>query len=706
MRTTLAFHLTAPREFTILANGILEHEEDTGDGAKTAHWRLDYPCPSYLVCIAVGDFVRADDEPVDGRPVAYLCARGRASEADLRRSFNRTPEMIRWFEERLGMKFPFPKYYQVALPRFGGAMENISLVTWDDIFVCDEIFARDYGHFTEFINVHEMAHSYFGDAVVIRDFAHAWLKESWATYLESCWYEHAKDEDESRYHMFEAARAYMQEADGSYVRPIVTRVFNSSWDMYDRHLYPGGAWRIHMLRRRLGEGAFWAAVSDYLATYERRTVETDDFRRKLEEHSGESLVAFFDQWIHGKGYPKLKITFSHDKEVKQGTFTIEQTQVSGTPSSGNGGKAAESGSVGAFAFPLAVAWEPGENRFERRTLEVSKQRQSFVVDMPEAPLQIRIDPDGSLLHRPEFNPGDEMLRRALRGAPDVVGRILAAEELVKTGNRGNFDAVRDAFEHEPFWGVRREAARAVGESRGAAAVELLGRWMAFESDPRVLAAVVEQAGGYRDARIERALVALLDRDPTYRVRASALRALGRQRGAAHLDALVSAAGDDGWRSIVRSGALAGLGETRTEEGFTVLRSRLVCGAENDDAAPHAVAAFGQAARFAERRWRDEAVEELSALLRDAREHVRLAAARALQALHAGGSIPALEAMIPTLAEQHHPRIRRIILALRGKPPGKSETVVLRERIEKLEETLRKLEDRLDRTTGSGVGTST
>ena len=34
-----------------------------------------------------------------------------------------------------------------------------------------------------------MAHSYFGDAVVCRDFAHAWLKESWATYIEHAWLE-------------------------------------------------------------------------------------------------------------------------------------------------------------------------------------------------------------------------------------------------------------------------------------------------------------------------------------------------------------------------------------------------------------------------------------------------------------------------------------------------------------------------------------
>ena len=61
VRTTLDFHLTAEKRFTILANGSLISEKDHGDSTKTAHWRLEQPCPSYLICFAVGDFIRADD---------------------------------------------------------------------------------------------------------------------------------------------------------------------------------------------------------------------------------------------------------------------------------------------------------------------------------------------------------------------------------------------------------------------------------------------------------------------------------------------------------------------------------------------------------------------------------------------------------------------------------------------------------------------
>lgn len=110
-------------------------------------------------------------------------------------------------------------------------------MTWTDTFVIDEKNALERKYLTDLVNVHEMgkcfpdisggraaaaaapkiltlsvtlilAHTYFGDLLVIRHFEHAWLKvrlvapmsymeiltllchlqESWATYMESCKY--------------------------------------------------------------------------------------------------------------------------------------------------------------------------------------------------------------------------------------------------------------------------------------------------------------------------------------------------------------------------------------------------------------------------------------------------------------------------------------------------------------------------------------
>lgn len=690
VRTTLAFHLTAPQEMTILANGLLEDESPHGDGTKTAHWRLDWPCPSYLICLAVGELVRADDESVDGREIAYFGAQGRTTPQDLLASFGRTPQIMRWLEERLGVPFPFPKYFQFGLPLFGGAMENISLVSWDDFFIADETLRKEIGYLTDIVNVHEMAHSYFGDAVVIRDFAHAWLKESWATYLEACWYEDKEGDDAFRYDLHQAARAYMEEVEEAYARPIVTRVFNSSWDLYDRHLYPGGAWRLHMLRRILGEGPFWAAVREYLETYSKKTVETADFRRLLEAHSGRSLVAFFDRWIHGAGYPKLKASFAFDKEKQEATLTLEQTQVSAKKKNG------KQPAPEPFSFDLVVAWETRSGEWFRRELEICKAKHSFLVSMDAEPRQVRIDPDDSVLHRLEFNPGDGMLRHALMNGPDITARILAAEELAKTGQRKNLLAIGDAYASEPFYGVRVKMAQAVAESKTPIAVELIAGFLTQEQDPRVQVAIAAQAADLRDPRIAAALATLLDSEPTYRAAAAALCSLGAQRGEAHLERLMAAAQDEGYRSIVRSGALAGLGRTRTDAAFEFLLTRVGYGRDTDDCAPLVPRALAQAGKAVEQRRRERAVEALTDQLRDPRERVRVAAIRALGTLRATEASDAIEKALPSLAEQDHPRMRRVLTGLAAGDPEKGALAELKKHIEKIEERNRKLEERLEK----------
>jgi aminopeptidase N len=126
-------------------------------------------------------------------------------------------------------------------------------------------------------------------------FEHTWLKEGWATYIEAVWCEENISEDEMRYQMLDNAKAYIKETNSKYMRPIVTRVYDSSWAMFDRHTYPGGAWRLHMLRHLLGDESFWAGVRKYVKDYSGKTVETEDFRKYLEDASGLNLNKFFDQ---------------------------------------------------------------------------------------------------------------------------------------------------------------------------------------------------------------------------------------------------------------------------------------------------------------------------------------------------------------------------------------------------------------------------
>lgn len=683
VRPTLAFHLRTDAEFTVLANGAHAGTDEHDDGTKTVHWELEFGCPSYLTCFALGEFTEATDGEFDGIPLAYYSA-AHHPEDRLHRSFGRTRDMLEWMTERLDRPFPFPKYYQFALPSFGGAMENISLVSWDDIFILNEELEPEWQWLVDQVNVHEMAHSYFGDAVVCRDFAHVWLKESWATYMEQCWLEHRHGRDEADFDFYRNARAYFSESDDKYARPIVTRKFDSSWDMYDRHLYPGGACRLHMLRRELGDEVFWSAVSDYLETFHGQVVETEDFRRVMERHSGKSLAQFFDQWLYRPGYPDLKVAFSWDSDEKEGTFSLEQKQATGDEPSGE-----------PFDLSLELAWGSEDGELHVESVRLDRDRRTFTFAMEADPDVVRVDPHQKVLFKLEFNPGDEKLRRQLTEAPDVIGRIFAAEELAKTGRRKNIRAIADAYVDESFWGVRRRFAAALARAGTRLALDALAKIVADEEDALVLAGLFTEAGKFRDGRLARTIRDRLDEGdlPPFAT-AAAWKAIGAQRENADIDALRAAASVSTFHEVARGGALAGLAETRRFEVAETLMQVARHGAAATRARQNAAKALGTLGAVLEKREHERVREYLEDLLRDPEQRVGRAAASALVAMGAKKSIGAIEAFQARLSRQEQVSMTRLVEGLHKS--GDQKVASLEKQLEELRSDYRGLEERLEK----------
>jgi len=684
-RQTLDIHLTGRTEHVRLATGTLAGDTDHGDGTSTSHWKLETPCPSYLLCLVSGEFVEAD-LGTHGEIAHKAYGLAPITPADLQRSFGPAVQMMDWMTKRLGVPFPFPKYFQFAIPGIGGAMENITLTSWDDAWVVDETLHAEKGWLVDLINLHEMAHSYFGDAVVIRDYAHAWLKESWATYMESCWLEDTLGVDDLHHQMHEERKAYVSEADESYVRPIVTRDMNSTWQMFDRHLYPGGAWRLHMLRHLLGETPFWSAIQDYLQTFSGKVVETSDFRAKLEAHSGRSLTRFFDQWVHSPGYPKLKASQKH--AGGQLVLTIEQTQA--TPKETDPKKKVEH-----FFFDLEVALEAEDGSWSRHVLPIDDKKHVLVVPMEAAPKQIIIDPETKLMHTLDFDPGDDLLGRALTDCPHIYGRIHAAEAMAKEGKRSRVEAIEAAYATEPHWGVRVAMSRALGGAGTLAAAQVLGRLLSVETDPRCMEVLTVAAGKLRDAGVAQQLEDWLAVEGRpYWAQGGALRSLGAQRDPAHLPTLLAKADDQGWWGWVRRQAFLGLGQTRSAEAIELLLARVQPENEPAQVRQMAVTGLALAARLADDATRARALDALVARAQDPSNRVRLSTAGALATLGEAGGLSALSSLEKNVPPQDAPTIKRARSRL-NKGLATKRAAHLEKQVDELTEKLLKLADRIE-----------
>jgi aminopeptidase N len=162
--------------------------------------------------------------------------------------------------------------------------------------------------------------------VTCKDWSEIWLNESFATYSEFLWRESTRGSDEARFALFQDMLVYLGEDRRSHRRPIVCRKYRYSEELMDRHAYEKGAFVLSMLRANLGDEAFFKCLSHYLGKHALGVAETGDLRIAIEEVTGRNLSVFFDQWLHGPGFPELDVQYEWNRDQKVIRLSVKQVQ--------------------------------------------------------------------------------------------------------------------------------------------------------------------------------------------------------------------------------------------------------------------------------------------------------------------------------------------------------------------------------------------
>ena len=550
-KQTTSATIDVPRGLFALSNGELESRRDEGE-RTIFRYRQDVPHATYLMTMVAGPFEEVQQHGARV-PVAYYVLPGR--RADGERSFGKTPQMMRVFEERIGTPYPYARYGQIAVSDFiFGGMENTAATTQTDRTLHDATAALDFS--SDPLVSHELAHQWFGDLLTCRDWSHAWLNEGFATFFEAVFREADLGYDEYLYDIFGCVARYLDEDADRYRRPIVCNRFRDPIELFDRHLYEKGGAVLHMLRGELGEARFWRAIRRYVAENAQRNVETIDLIRAIEAATGRNLRGFFDQWVFRGGHPKLKVAYAYDAQRKAATITIDQEQ-----------RCDDRHPPFAFEVELALAPENGAER--RMSVHVERAHETFVIPVEAEPALVRFDPGAFILADVTYAFGVDRAVVSLRRDASIVGRIRAGRELAKDGSAAAREALRDALAGDAFWGVSAEVAAAIGATHAPWAREMLVRAI-DHAHPKVRRAVVTALGSFRDTRAADALPAPATSDSSYFVRAAALTALGKTRDARAFDLLAAALDRPSWNGVVESGAACGLGELADEGAVDLL----------------------------------------------------------------------------------------------------------------------------------------
>src|SRR5690606_7607393 len=94
--------------------------------------------------------------------------------------------------------------------------------------------------------------------------------------------------------------------------PLIRYDYVAREDMFDRHSYQKGGAVLHMLRKYVGDEAFFEALKVYLTENKFQAAEIAHLRLAFEKVTGEDLHWFFDQWFLQKGHPHLETSWNYD----------------------------------------------------------------------------------------------------------------------------------------------------------------------------------------------------------------------------------------------------------------------------------------------------------------------------------------------------------------------------------------------------------
>jgi len=407
-KMTQEIFLTVENKFTTLSNGKLISSKQNPDSTHTDYWKQSKPAAPYLTMIAVGDFKKVIDPNFKDFEVSYFIEP--KFEKYAFNIYGRTPEMIRYFEKILDVKYQWEKYAQIAVRDYvSGAMENTTATVHGDFIQKDThqlVDDNDDG-----VIAHELFHHWFGDLVTCESWSNLPLNEAFANYSEFLWTNHKYGQDEADLISYIALNEYFDEAKEKQ-EPLIRFRYLSKEDMFDSHSYAKGGRILHLLRNTVGDDAFFESLKQYLNQHAYKTAEIEDLRLVFEKVTGEDLHWFFDQWFMKSGHPVLEVSHNFaDGKVK---INIKQTQ--------------DTVHSTIYRLPLKILIKT-DNEQVRHEIVLNEKEQTFEFPAISVPKMILLDPESILVGKIEHQKSKDELIYQFYNAESIATRLNVLETL-------------------------------------------------------------------------------------------------------------------------------------------------------------------------------------------------------------------------------------------------------------------------------------
>jgi aminopeptidase N len=325
-KALVEWSVRAPATHRVIANGTLidelpEPSDTSAPRMVRTRWRSDRPIYTAVMVIGVAPFTVTDlGETSCGLAEVPGCVHqsvwtSAAAAKVMPGNFARAGEIVALYSRLVG-PFPYEKLAHVASSTRYGGMENAAA-----IFYAENLFRK--GSPSAGLIAHETAHQWFGDAVTTREWPHVWLSEGFATYFAALWTEHAHGDSMFLDEMAEM-RADVLKSPITLEKPVIDEDLNDLRRVLNTNVYQKAGFVLHMLRKEIGDSAFFGGIRAYYTAHRHANAVTADLQQSFERAAGRPLDWFFAQWMRRPGVAELEVSWQWSASGRRVTVQVQQ----------------------------------------------------------------------------------------------------------------------------------------------------------------------------------------------------------------------------------------------------------------------------------------------------------------------------------------------------------------------------------------------
>lgn len=311
-KATFDLAAVVPAGQMALSNMPVASEQPVAGGRKRVTFATTPRMSSYLLFFGVGDFERSAKKAADGVEVGIVSPVGSGAQADYAR--DGLAQILPWYDDYFGVKFPLPKLDNIAAPgssQFFGAMENWgAIMTFERILLLDPATTSPSGIQDIYsVQAHETAHQWFGDLVTMAWWDDIWLNEGFASWMADKITDHFHPEWSWKLNGIDGREAAIGLDALPTTHPVVqhVRTVSEMEQAFDAITYEKGQAIIAMLEDYVGADVWRNGMRSYMKQHAYSNTASTDLWSAIEGAGGKDVNLIADAFTRTPGVPLLRV---------------------------------------------------------------------------------------------------------------------------------------------------------------------------------------------------------------------------------------------------------------------------------------------------------------------------------------------------------------------------------------------------------------